>query len=168
MSRRSVFRYKLVNVVGGVILLCLPIQPTKGTPNIPTDKVTSFFVRANDSKRIQLSMLIACKEEFTQAVRALVGEKVTPLLFSVSTLPNRTVYFDPSLLRFEQRGRIWQPSTDSAAMDMLPLEEIEPFGGKLSEGQVQQGVILLPAWFDPQAPITVRYGGFHYLAKLSH
>jgi hypothetical protein len=140
-------------------------MPITTAHTIKTDKITSFFVRANDSKRIQLSMIIASKEELTQAVRALLGEKVTPLLFSVSTLPNRTVYFDPSLLRFEQRGRIWQPSKTSAQVEILTLEKGGQFGGTLTDGQVHQGVIFLPPWFDPQAPITLRYGDFHYLAR---
>ena len=131
------------------------------------DKITSFFVRANDSKRIQLSMLIVHKEEFTQAVRALVGKKVTPLMFSISTLPNRTVYFDPAFLRFEQNGRVWQPRTTRNAIDILPAEEGAEFGGTITESQVQQAVILLPEWFDPQAPITLRYRDFHYLAQFS-
>jgi hypothetical protein len=132
---------------------------------IETDKVTSFFVRANDSKRIQLSMLVAYKAEFTQAVRELVGHKVTPLVFSVSTLPNRIVYFDPSQLCFEQGGRCWRPEAMGGQLDVLSLEEGGRFGGKLTDGELHQGVIFLPEWFDPATPITLRYGDFHYLAR---
>ncbi len=134
---------------------------------IESDKVTSFFVRANDSKRIQLSMLVAYKQEFTHAVRAVVGQKVTPLVFSVSTLPNRAVNFDPTLLRFEQKGRVWQPSAEESTVDFLPVEEGGQFGGTLAEGQTQQGVVFLPEWFDPQIAITVRYKDFHYLAHFA-
>jgi hypothetical protein len=98
-------------------------------------------------------------------VRELFGENVTPLVFSVSTLPLRHVVFDPARLRFEQRGRAWQPDSSRRALDVWPLEEGSRFGGPIADGQIQQGVILLPAWFDPQAPITVRYGDFHYLAR---
>ncbi|MGH7457038.1 MAG: hypothetical protein ACRENG_37155 [bacterium] len=139
-----------------------PLSPAR---KLEANKITSLFVRTNDSNRIQLSILITYKDEFTLAVRELVGEKVTPLLFSVSTLPNRTVHFDPALLRFEQRGRSWQPSPERNAIDIWPWEEGGPFGGTLTDAQVQQGVILLPEWFDPQAPITLRYGDFHYLAR---
>lgn len=144
--------------------------PLDRLPLIPNQKlaagqITSFFIRANDSKRIQLSMLITHQKEFTQAVRQLLQEKVTPLLFSVSTLPNRTVNFDPALLRFEQRGRIWQPNALKNSTDVWPLEEGGNFGGIIDESQIHQGVILLPNWFDPDAPITVRYGDFHYLAR---
>jgi hypothetical protein len=137
---------------------------------IPTSKnaaeqITSFFIRANDSKRIQLSMLVTHKKEFTQAVRKLLQENVTPLLFSVSTLPNRTANFEPALLRFEQRGRIWQPNGLKNSIEVWPLEAGSRFGGAINESQVQQGVILLPDWFDAAAPITVRYGDFHYLAR---
>jgi hypothetical protein len=143
---------------------------SKNTPLAPArkleaNKITSLFVRANDSKRIQFSILITYKDEFTQAVRELIGEEVTPLLFSVSTLPTRTAHFEPALLRFEQRGRSWQPSPERSAIDIWPWEEGGAFGGPLTDAQVQQGVILLPAWFDPQAPITLRYGDFHYLAR---
>jgi len=132
---------------------------------ISADKITSFFVRANDSKRIQLSILIVHRQEFTRAVRALFSEKVTPLLLSVSTLPNRTGAFDPTLFRFEQRGRIWQPNATANAGDILPTEEGRAFGGTIADGEVQQGVMFLPEWFDARAPITVRYGDFHYLAR---
>ena len=98
-------------------------------------------------------------------MQQLVQEKVTPLVFSVSTLPNRTVNFDPALLRFEQRGRIWQPNAHKNSTDVWPLEEGGHFGGVINDSQVQQGVILLPKWFAPETPITIRYGDFHYLAR---
>jgi hypothetical protein len=141
-----------------------PLTPAK---KAEIDKITSFFVRANDSKRIQLSILVTHKKEFTQAVRQLLQENVTPLLFSVSTLPNRTINFDPALLRFEQRGRIWQPNGVINSIDIWPLEEGGQFGGVITESQAHQGVILLPGWFDSQAPITVRYGDFRYLARFA-
>jgi len=140
----------------------LPLLPTK---KIAAEPITSFFIRANDNKRIQLSVLVTYKKEFTDAVRKLVQENVTPLLFSVSTLPNRTVNFDPALLRFEQRGRAWQPNGLKNSIDVWPLEEGGQFGGIVTDGKIQQGVILLPEWFDPRTPITVRYGDFHYLAR---
>jgi hypothetical protein len=139
-----------------------PLAPAR---KLETNKITSLFVRTNDSNRIQFSILITYKDEFTRAVRELIGEEVTPLLFSVSTLPNRTAHFEPALLRFEQRGRSWQPSPERSAIDIWPWEEGGTFGGTLTDTQVQQGVILLPEWFDPQAPITLRYGDFHYLAR---
>jgi hypothetical protein len=139
--------------------------PFISTKKIATEHITSFFIRANDSKRIQLSVLVTHKEEFTHAVRKLVQEDVTPLLFSVSTLPNRTINFNPALLRFEQRGRVWQPNGLKNSVDLWPLEEGGQFGGVINESQVHQGVILLPDWFEPAAPITVRYENFHYLAR---
>jgi hypothetical protein len=142
----------------------IPSFPSRKTE---TDKITSIFVQANDSKRIQFSILVACKREFTQAVRELFGENVTPLLLSVSTLSLRKVIFDPARLRFEQRGRIWQPDSSRRALDVWPLEAGARFGGPITDGEIQQGVILLPEWFNPQAPITVRYGDFHYLARFA-
>jgi hypothetical protein len=97
----------------------------------------------------------------------MLGEKVTPLVFSVSTLPNRAVAFDPAKLRFEQRGRAWQPAMGNQVADIVPLDDDAKFGGMLKEGEVHQGIVLLPAWIDPQQPITVRYGDFHYLARFA-
>ncbi len=139
--------------------------PSSPARKLEANKITSLFVRANDSNRIQFSILITYKDEFTKAVRELIGEEVTPLLFSVSALPTRTAHFEPALLRFEQRGRSWQPSPERNAIDIWPWEEGGAFGGELTDTQIHQGVILLPAWFDPQAPITLRYGDFHYLAR---
>lgn len=134
---------------------------------LQADKITSFFVRDNDSNRIQLSMLVAYQAELTKAVREIVGQKVTPLVFSVSTLPSRMVSFDPTQLRFEQNGRQWTPMTGPHSPDVMPLEENGVFGGKVADGEVHQGVVLLPAWFNPHRPITLRYGDFHYLAKFA-
>ena len=132
---------------------------------IEAEKITSFFVRPADSKHIQLSMLVAFKNDLAKSVRELVGEQVTPLVFSVSTMPNRRVYFDPGLLQLEQGGRVWQPKTDAGSHDILPLDENGKFGGLLTDSDVHQAVILLPAWMDAKAPITLRYGDFHYLAQ---
>ncbi|MDZ7343675.1 MAG: hypothetical protein ONA90_04080 [candidate division KSB1 bacterium] len=141
--------------------------PFTNSQKIEADKITSFFVRANDSKRILLSMLVAYRAELTEAVRQIFGQKVTPLVFSVSTLPNRSVNFDPALLRFEQRGRVWQPVVNNNSADILPLDENAKFGGTLIDGEVHQGIVMLPAWINPKEPITVRYGDFHYLARFA-
>lgn len=142
--------------------------PAVSPQKIKTEKITSFFVRINDSKRIELSMLVVYEEDFAESVRAMIGQKITPLVFSVSTLSNRTVDFDPTLLRFEQHGHAWQPQAAGNTIDFLPMEEGGKFGGAITGKQVQQGVILLPAVFDPQTPITLRYGNFHYLARFAH
>jgi hypothetical protein len=141
--------------------------PVVNLKKIEADKVTSFFVRANDSKRIQLSMLVAYKPDFAEAVQAMVGQKVTPLVFSVSTLPNRQVEFDPAKLRFEQRGRVWQPNVSQDAYEVLPLDENAKFGGLITDREVHQGIVLLPAWMNPKEPITLRYDDFHYLARFA-
>lgn len=141
--------------------------PVVNLKKIEADKITSFFVRANDSKRIQLSMLVAYKPEFAEAVQQMVGQKVTPLVFSVSTLPNRRVEFDPAKLRFEQHGRSWQPDMGKNVLDVLPLDDNAKFGGLVTDREVHQGVVLLPAWMNPKEPITLRYGDFHYLARFA-
>jgi hypothetical protein len=150
----------------------VPVRPADRIPvvnlkKIEADKITSFFVRANDSKRIQLSMLVAYKSEFAEAVQQMVGQKVTPLVFSVSTLPNRQVEFDPAKLRFEQRGRTWQPDASQNVLDVLPLDDNAKFGGLVTDREVHQGVILLPAWMNPKEPITLHYNDFHYLARFA-
>jgi hypothetical protein len=141
--------------------------PVVNLKRMETDKITSFFVRANDSKRIQLSMLVVYKAELAAAVQKMYGRKVTPLVFSVSTFPNRNIAFDPEKLRFEQRGRIWQPENNDAAVEVLPLDDNAKFGGVVNDGEVHQGIVLLPAWMNPQEPITLRYGDFHYLATFA-
>jgi hypothetical protein len=141
--------------------------PVVNLKKIEADKITSFFVRANDSKRIQLSMLVAYKPEFSEAVQQMVGQKVTPLVFSVSTFPNRRVEFDPAKLRFEQRGRTWQPDASKDVLEVLPLNESAKFGGLVTDREVHQGVVLLPAWMNPKEPITLHYGDFHYLARFA-
>jgi hypothetical protein len=141
--------------------------PAVNLKKVEADKITSFFVRANDSKRIQLSMLVAYKTDLADAVRLMLGEKVTPLVFSVSTLPNRSVEFDPAKLRFEQRGRAWQPAAGNQVADIVRLDDNAKFGGMVKEGEVHQGIVLLPAWINPQEPITLRYGDFHYLARFA-
>jgi hypothetical protein len=141
--------------------------PVVNLKKIEADKITSFFVRANDSKRIQLSMLVAYKPEFADAVQQMVGQKVTPLVFSVSTMPNRQVQFDPAKLRFEQRGRAWQPDASQDVLEVLPLDEGSKFGGLVTDREVHQGVVLLPAWMNAKEPITLHYGDFHYLARFA-
>lgn len=141
--------------------------PTVSLKKMETDKITSFFVRANDSKRIQLSMLVVYKAELAAAIQKMYGQKVTPLVFSVSTFPNRQVNFDPAKLRFEQGGRIWTPESGKAAVNILPLDDNAKFGGVVSDGEVHQGIVLLPAWMNPQEPITLRYNDFHYLATFA-
>ena len=74
--------------------------PVVNLKKMETDKITSFFVRANDSKRIQLSMLVVYKTDLAVAIQKMYGQKMTPLVFSVSTFPNRQVAFDPAKLRF--------------------------------------------------------------------
>lgn len=131
------------------------------------EQITSIFVRASDSKRIMLSMLVAHQDALTSAVRQLIGEKVTPLVFSVSTLPNRSAVFEVDQLRFEQNGKSWQPQISDQHADTLPLEEDGKFGGHLSDGEIQQGIVLLPSWFSAEEPITVHYGDFNYLARFA-
>jgi len=152
-----------------VIPLTRPVDkiPAVNLQKTQADKITSFFVRANDSKRIQLSVLVAYKMELTEALQKMLSQKVTPLVFSVSTFPTRSVEFDPAKLRFEQNGRIWQPGANKNVADILPLDDHAKFGGVVIDGEVHQGIVLLPAWMNASEPITLRYNDFHYLARFA-
>ena len=129
------------------------------------EKITSIFVRNNDSKQIKLSMLVSHKDELTNSVRELVKKHVTPLVFSVSVLPNRSTVFEPKLLRFSQNGKTWIPKIQGSKTDVILLEEDGKFGGAIADGDIHQGMVLLPAWFSPTSLISVHYGDFHYLAQ---
>ncbi len=133
-------------------------------PTVMVNQITSFYVRGGEQNRIMLSMLMGHNFELTTLVRQVTGDQVTPVVLSVSTLPDRQGFFDPALLSFEQNGKIWKPNVNSTD-DLLPLTPETPFGGEVNQGQVHQGVFFIPAWFDTEASIFVNYGGFRYEAR---
>ncbi len=124
---------------------------------IQKDGVTAYIVRQDSSKSISLTMLIAHKTTFTQRVQDVLGRKVVPLVFSVSTLPHQAAWFEPSRLSFAQGGKTWQP--DSTRLDdaVIFIGEDTRFGGMITSGEIHQAVILLPEWFDVTRPIYVTY-----------
>ena len=135
--------------------------------SIEGDKISSFIVRAEDDHKILLSMLVTIQADLTQTVRALLNENVTPVVFSVSTPPGQTAEFDPGQFQFEQKSRSWRPTSMNGCMDIWALENNCRFGGKILEGEVHQGIILLPEWLDPGKPMILRYGKANGLIRLA-
>jgi len=133
---------------------------------IVADQFSSFFVREGAQQRITLSMLVSHSAELTAYVRKLTGDAVTPLIFAVSTLPDRHSNFDPQLLTIEQTGKSWKPNP-STPEDILPLAANSQFGGEVGDGLVHQGVVFAPAWLNPNEPMIVHYGDFAYRARLN-
>ena len=129
-------------------------------------KITSLFVRSSEKNSIDLTMLIAYNRNITSAARSLTNGKVTPLIFSVSTMPFVETNFQPSDFSFEQDGYRWSPQSNDNAFDMFPLGENASFGGNLTENDIQQGVILLPGTFDVNKPIKITYKNFKKVCLL--
>jgi len=153
------------------VLSSAPLADAKGgrsvimqRPSIMADQITSFYVRGGEQNRIMLSMLLGHNFELTTLVRQVTGDQVTPVFLSVSTLPNRQSYFDPSMLSFEQNGKSWKPDP-AIADDLMPLNADSPFGGDVSCGQIHQGVFFVPSWLNTDEPIVVHYGDFKYEAR---
>jgi len=119
--------------------------------------ITAYIVRDESLDGIKLTMLIGHNGKLSQRIRKMVGRDVIPLIFSVSTLPGQTTYFNPLALEFVQDGKSWRP--DSSALDsvIIMLEEKGKFGGVLEGGQTHQAVLLLPEWFQVNKPIYIRY-----------
>ena len=175
MRFRAALRMQLAVLVAGVAL-CSTMNDTvlasaKGgrslalqRPSIMADQISSFYVRGGEQNRIMLSMLLGHNVELTTMVRQLTGDQVTPVLLSVTTLPDRHGFFDPALLSFEQNGKTWKPDP-AAPDDLLPVNADSPFGGEVSHGQIHQGVVFVPAWLDTGKPLIVHYGDFQYQAR---
>ena len=126
---------------------------------IKKDGITAYIVRDAETNSISLTMLIAHNSKLAHRIEKMVKRDVLPLTFSVSTLPGTSTYFDPTALVFEQEGKTWSP--DSSALDscVVILQARGKFGGLIRGGETQQAVILLPSWFNIDAPLYVRYTG---------
>lgn len=129
-------------------------------------QITPLFIRSTDKGDIDLTMLIAYDERIAQIARQIISNSVTPLIFSVSTMPFVSMRFQPEQLIFSQNGKKWSPSTLAGTSDMFPLDDNIPFGGPINDAQLHQGVILLPAWFDLSKPIEINYNNFRKLCLL--
>ena len=129
-------------------------------------KVTSLFIRSSKENSIDLTMLIAYNEILTKTARTLTKHKVTPLIFSVSSMPFIETHFDPASVCFEQDSVRWFPKADESAFDMFPLGDDTNFGGVLNDSELQQGVVLLPGIFDVSKPLKITYKNFKKLVCL--
>jgi len=76
------------------------------------------------------------------------------------------INFQPELLTFEQNGKKWSPVSNNDNCNLFPLDENIPFGGKITEAQPHQGVIMLPGWFDINKQIEVNYKSFRKVCLL--
>lgn len=129
-------------------------------------QITPLFIRSSQKGNIDLTMLIAYNEKISGFAIQIVNKMVTPLIFSVSTMPFVNINFQPELLVFEQNGKRWSPSNHPDTIDMFPLEDDIPFGGPISDAQLHQGVIMLPGWFDINQPLEINYKNFRKMCLL--
>jgi len=129
-------------------------------------KITALFVRSSLQNSIDLTMLITFDKGITAATRKITNNAVTPLIFSVSTMPFVEIEFDPTYFIFEQAGIRWSPSSNDSEFDFFPLGEDVDFGGEIREQDIHQGVIMLPDNFDINRPIKISYKQFNKICKL--
>lgn len=129
-------------------------------------QITPLFIRSTLKGDIDLTMLVAYDERITSIAKQMMNKSVTPLIFSVSTMPFVNMSFEPELLTFEQNGKKWAPNNYPEAVDMFPLDENMPFGGQIKDTQLHQGVIMLPGWFDINQPIEINYKNFRKVCLL--
>lgn len=129
-------------------------------------QITPLFIRSSQKGHIDLTMLIAYDQRITNLAKEIINKTITPLIFSVSSMPFVNDNFEPERLVFEQKGKKWSPSNHPDAIDMFPIEEDVPFGGPISDTQIHQGVILLPGWFDVDQSIEINYKNFRKICLL--
>jgi len=119
-------------------------------------RLTTFFIRGPDGRSIVMTMLLGYSSLLEKRAQALTKQRVHPIIFSVSTLPSKTVSFRPDSLIFEQGRYKWSP--DPEAGDVFPLFGDIEFKKEVSGEDVVQGIIFLPFWFDPHKPFKLIYG----------
>jgi len=129
-------------------------------------QITPLFIRSTQKGDIDLTMLIAYDHRISNLAKQIIHKPVTPLIFSVSTMPFVNDNFEPQKLIFEQNGKKWSPNSQRESIDMFPLYEDVPFGGPISDTQLHQGVIMLPGWFDIDQPIEINYKSFRKICLL--
>ena len=129
-------------------------------------QITPLFIRSSEKGHIDLTMLIAHDQQITRLAKEIISKAVTPLIFSVSTMPFVTDNFEPESLSFEQNGKKWSPSNHPDTIDMFPIENEVPFGGSISDTQIHKGVIMLPNWFNINLPIEINYKNFRKVCLL--
>jgi hypothetical protein len=119
-------------------------------------KVHSLFVR-DKGQEPALIILMQYNEGVTRTVRRSLGTRRTPLLFSISSLPNKEHDLNVSLFRFGQSSRTWFPEAELEEAWFPALEEGRTLPAGIRDGEIQQGIILLPEWFNLHKPVTIAY-----------
>ncbi len=119
-------------------------------------KINSLFVKDDGSGPTAMIILVAHNDDLTDNVQRITNTKQIPLVFSVSTLPFKEAEFEPYHIEFEQNNKIWQPQIEGE-YEIFPLSSEGKFGGTIHDGEIHQGVVMLPDWFDVHRPIIIRY-----------
>ncbi len=136
------------------------VERTQFTPPIASP-INSLFVKSDGSTSTTLIILVAYDSSLAHKTEAgFAGQ--TPLILSVSTLPFKEARFDPTLVEFEQDGHTWRPVADG---ESFPIVKTAPFGGRIRDGQIHQGVVMLPGEFDLSRPLTIRYLSSHRVLR---
>ncbi|MBN2011094.1 hypothetical protein JW960_17230 [candidate division KSB1 bacterium] len=130
-----------------------------------TTKITSLFIRSSEDREIDLTVLVTHDDHITELIQRMLNEHVTPLIFSVSTMPFVETTFDPTAFVFEQGNKRWSPGDKNPENFVFPLGEDELFGGQMCEQDVHQGVIMLPMGFDLNKPVKVSYKNFKKMCR---
>ncbi|MCG8603780.1 hypothetical protein MJD09_02125 [bacterium] len=123
---------------------------------LSNSKVHSLFVRDN-SQEPALMILVAYNSAMTKTVRQALGTQRTPLLFSISSLSSKEHDLNASLFQFRQNHRNWFPGAELAKVWLSESEGNRWFPGSILGGYIQQGIILLPEWFNLHQPVTIVY-----------
>lgn len=126
---------------------------SKNNQSALKNQLNSLIVK--QSGGMAMIVLVGYDSQITPDIRKLTHSQQTPLIFSVSTLPSNSVQFEPENFQFEQNNRTWRPLTKEATV--FAIGENSKFGGQLLDDDVQQGVILLPSWFNIKRPIKIKY-----------
>lgn len=121
------------------------------------DSIVTYIVRDQEKDEINLTMLIAHNSALDARIQKLSGQKLLPIVFSVSTVPHHSYYFNPLALVFEQGGKKWRLDSLTVGSQIIQLEADGKFGGMVHPGEIHQAVILLPEWFRIDEPIYVQY-----------
>ncbi len=121
-----------------------------------SSKVNSLFVRNSDSGPSAMIILVAYDDIVTETVQKIMQTEKIPLIFSVSTLPYKEVELEPTFIQFEQDEKRWHPESEYNN-EFFVLFQNSKFGGVITEGEVHQGIVMLPELFDITQPITIKY-----------
>jgi len=100
--------------------------------------------------RIYMTINLAYNASVASTLRELVGRNVHPVIINAIAGPMSRVkvVFNTDSLIFKQGRKKWHADVGKDSEDIYNLDADRPFGGILNFGRPQQGVILLPIWFN--------------------